>query len=114
YATPEAPKLRHNADVSEDGRWLIIYTYEGTDPHNDLTLIDLTRPGAAPRKLFTGLKNTWGVMGTEGSRFWLTTDLDAPRLRVVSLDVAKANPTPVSIVPEDKATLDGAAIVGGR
>ena len=114
YATPDHPKWGHDPEVSDDGRWLILYTSEGTDPRNDVAVLDLTTPGAMPRAIFTGLKNNWIVAGTEGSRFWFTTDLDAPRLRVVTVDVAAARPVATPVVAEDKATLQGATVIGGR
>ncbi len=114
YATPDHPTWGHSAAETEDGRWLVVYTYEGTDPRNDLTLIDPKHPAAPPRRLFTGLKNGWTVAGSEGDRFWLVTDEGAPRQRVVTLDVATASPEPVTVVPEDKATLESAGLIGGR
>ena len=114
YQTPDHPKFGHYASVTDDGRWLVIYTSEGTDPRNDISILDLTKPGATPRPLFTGLKNNWSVAGNTGSQFWFVTDLDAPRLRVVKVDVAAATPAPLPVIAEDKATLQGAAIVGGK
>ena len=114
YQTPDHPKFGHYASVTDDGRWLVIYTSEGTDPRNDISILDLTTPGATPRPLFTGLKNNWSVAGNTGSQFWFVTDLDAPRLRVVKVDVAAATPAPLPVIAEDKATLQGAAIVGGK
>jgi len=113
YATPDRPKLGHSAEVSDDGRWLIITSSEGTDERYEITLIDLTKPSARPRTLIKGLENDWRYIGNEGSRFVWTTNRDAPRLRIVSLDIASANPQPVTLVAEDKATLDNASIVGG-
>ena len=114
YQTPDHPKFGHYASVTDDGRWLVIYTSEGTDPRNDISILDLATPGATPRPLFTGLKNNWSVAGNTGSQFWFVTDLDAPRLRVVKVDVAAATPAPLPVIAEDKATLQGAAIVGGK
>lgn len=113
YATPDRPKLGHFASPTEDGRWLVITTWEGTDPLNDVTLVDLTKPGATPRPLFTGLKNAWTLAGSDGDRFWFVTDEGAPRQRIVTLDVAK-DARPVTVVAEDAATLDRAGLIGGK
>ncbi|GGE88690.1 prolyl oligopeptidase family serine peptidase [Sphingomonas prati] len=114
YETPAHPKWGHYGSVTDDGRWLVIYTSEGTDSRNDITLLDLTKPGATPQPLFTGLKNNWMVAGNEGSDFWFVTDLEAPRLRVVKVAVAGAAPVVTPVIAEDKATLQGAGIVGGK
>ncbi len=113
YATPDLPKRGHYAGVTDDGRWLVIYTTEGTDNRNELTLIDLTTSDWKPRKLIEGLTNDWSVVGNVGTQFYVQTNKDAPRNRIVTLDVAQASPQPVEIVPEDKAVLDGSGIVGG-
>ena len=113
YATPDLPKRGHYGSVTDDGRWLVIYTTEGTDNRNELTLIDLQSSDWKPRKLIEGLNNDWSVIGNVGSKFYVQTNKDAPRNRIVTLDVAQANPQPVQVVAEDKAVLDGSGIVGG-
>ncbi|MGH6977785.1 MAG: hypothetical protein ACRED4_00595, partial [Brevundimonas sp.] len=112
YETPDHPKYGHGGTVSDDGKWLVVTTSEGTDDRYAITLIDLTQPGAAPRKLIAGLTNNWSYVGNEGTKFVFATNKDAPRLRVVTLDVAQADPQPVEIIAEDKATLDGLSMVG--
>ncbi len=113
YETPSNPKYGHGATVSDDGKWLVITTSQGTDDRYEVTLIDLAKPGAAPRKLIAGLENNWSYVGNEGTKFFFATNKDAPRLKLVTLDVAQANPQAVEIIPEDKAVLDGVSIVGG-
>ena len=113
YATPDLPKRGHYGSVTDDGRWLVIYTTEGTDNRNELTLIDLQSSDWKPRKLIEGLNNDWSVVGNVGSKFYVQTNKDAPRNRIVTLDVAQADPQPVQVVAEDKAVLDGSGIVGG-
>nr|WP_157123890.1 prolyl oligopeptidase family serine peptidase [Allosphingosinicella indica] len=113
YATPDRPKLGHSAEVTDDGRWLVITSAEGTDDRYEITLVDLSRPDAKPRTLIAGLENNWTLAGNEGTRFFWITNKDAPRLKIVAMDVAAANPVPADLVPEDKATLDGANVVGG-
>ena len=113
YATPDAPRRGHGGTVSDDGKWLVVTSTEGTDDRYEITLIDLTAPDAKPRTLVPGLVNNWSYIGNEGTKFFWITNKDAPRLRVVTLDIAESDPKPVEIVVEDAATLDGAAIIGG-
>ncbi len=113
YATPERAKLNHTAEVSDDGKWLIVTSSEGTDERYEINLIDLASPSAAPRTLIKGLENNWSYIGNQGSRFIWATNKGAPRLKIVSMDISQADPQPVTLVAEDKATLDSASIVGG-
>lgn len=114
YATPDAPKRGHNAQVTGDGKWLVITTTEGTDNRYEITVLDLTDQGAKPRTIVKGLENEWSLAGNVGSTFYWTTDKDAPRLRIVSMDVGEATPAIREVVPQDKAVLEGAGIVGGK
>jgi len=116
YATPDHPKWGHGASVTDDGKWLVIYTTEGTDNRNDVTVIDLTAPNPTPRKLFTGMANMWGLIGNQGGNFYWLTNKDAPRNKVVmtNLYARSAVPPEVEIVPQDKAVLDTASLIGGK
>jgi len=113
YATPEHPSWGHSPSVMHDGRWLVITTAEGTDDRYQVTLVDLADPAWPARTIIPGLEHNWSVIGNQGTRFFFITNKDAPRLKVVALDVAGASAA-VDVVPEDAATLDGASIVGGR
>jgi prolyl oligopeptidase len=114
YATPDRPTYGHYASVSEDGRWLVITTAEGTDDRYEVHAIDLRARGRKPKALITGLENNWSFIGNEGSRFIFMTNKDAPKLKVVAMDVARPGNPVTTLVPEQEATLDGASIVGGK
>jgi prolyl oligopeptidase len=114
YAQPDRPKLGNTAQVSDDGRWLIVTSSEGTDERYDVTLIDLTLPNAQPRRFVTGLENDWRYIGNEGDTFYWVTNRGAPRLRVVATDIKRPFAEAREIVAEDAATLQDASIVGGR
>jgi prolyl oligopeptidase len=112
YATPDRPRLSNNGEVSEDGRWLIVTSSEGTDARYEVTLVDLTQPRAAPRRIITGFTDDWAYLGNSGTTFYWRTNNGAPRQRIVSTDVSRPDLAITQIVPEDGATLDGASIVG--
>ena len=114
YADPARPKLSNRAEVSDDGRWLIVTSSEGTDARYDITLIDLTKPSATQRRFITGLKNEWDYIGNVGDTFYWSTNTDAPRLRIVSTDISRPGLEVKQIVAEDPATLGRASIVGNQ
>jgi len=112
YATPGNPKLGHYAQVSDDGRWLVISTsLAGSE--NDVHVIDLRKPGSKPIALFTGLKNEWNYVGNEGSRFFFQTDKDAPLKQVLAVDAIRRI-APVTVIPEAKQTLESTSLIGGK
>ena len=114
YATPDHPDYGHGAGLTDDGRYLVITSSVGTDDRYEVHVLDLMKRGGKPQLVFKGFTNNWSAIGNEGSKFFFITNKDAPRLKIVSVDIAKPNAVPVTIVPEDAATLDGASIIGGK
>ncbi len=114
FATPKRSDLNNTGAVSDDGKWLIVTSSSGTDDRYEITLIDLTRPAARPRVLIPGFKHNYSYIGNRGSTFYFVTNEGAPKLKVVSIDVAARSATPRTVIAEDAATLEGANIVGGK
>ncbi len=119
YATPDRPKLGHGAQVTDDGKYLVITSAQGTDPKVDVTVAPLSASATGagvgtPRALITGLTNNWDVAGTMGSKFWFVTDKDAPKGRIVAVDVAAKTTKFAPVVAQDSDTLIGASLVGKR
>ena len=112
YSTAGNPKFSHYAQVSDDGRWLVISTSLAGD-ENDVHVVDLRKPGVKPIALFTGLQNQWNYVGNEGSRFYFATDESAPLKRVVAVDAIRRI-APVTVIPEAKQALDGVSLIGGK
>ena len=114
FEQPDRPQLSNVAEVSDDGRWLIVYSSEGTDARYDITLIDLTAANGQPRRFVTGMEHDWTFIGNVGTRFYWRTSRDAPRQRIVITDVSRPDLQIQQIVAEDEATLVDASIVGDQ
>ncbi|MES2068321.1 MAG: prolyl oligopeptidase family serine peptidase [Pseudomonadota bacterium] len=116
YATPESPKLGHTAQVTDDGKWLVITTHEGTDNRYQITVIDLTAPKPFPRTIFKGLDYEWSLAGNVGGTFYWVTNKNAPRGRIVATNLyARSAEVPEhELVAQGKDVLDGASLVGGK
>lgn len=116
YATPESPKLGHTAQVTDDGKWLVITTHEGTDNRYQITVIDLTAPKPVPRTIFKGLNYEWSLAGNVGGNFYWVTNKDAPRGRIVATNLyARSAEVPEQeVVAQGKDVIEGASLVGDR
>ncbi len=114
FATPDQPIMVSIISITKDGRYLAIYSTPGSSIANLLTVVDLNSADWKPRKLVNKLDYLWGVVGNVGTKFFLTTTKDAPRLKVVTMDIAAADPAIADVVPEQDSVLSDASLVGGR
>ncbi len=113
HASPDKPALNHSAQVTDDGQYLIVTSSEGTDERYGVTLYQLGKKGAKPRVLVGDFANNWEYVGNEGPLFIFLTNKDAPRQRIVAMDIRRPKAlTP--LVAESEATLVGASQVGNR
>ncbi|HEY0116966.1 MAG TPA: prolyl oligopeptidase family serine peptidase, partial [Allosphingosinicella sp.] len=114
FARPDQPRLNNTAEVSDDGKWLIVTSSEGTDERYDITIIDLTRPDAQPRQLITGRTHDWSYVGNVATNFYWRTNQDAPRQRIVAIDVAEPQVRVREVVGQRDALLGSASMAGDR
>jgi prolyl oligopeptidase len=108
----------YGAQVSRDGRWLVISAALGTAPRNDLWLADLTASDeAAPefRVVQEGVDARTGLRAGRDGRLYVHTDLGAPRGRLAIADPADPGPGGWrDLIPERAdAVLGGHAILDG-
>lgn len=111
FETPEHPKRGHYGQVTDDGRWLVITTSEGTDSRFEVRVVDLAT-GGAPRALVTGLEFDWSLAGSAGDTLYFRTNKGAPKGRVVAMNARTGAIS--ALVPEAAATITGASLVGKR
>jgi prolyl oligopeptidase len=114
YARPDEPEFGFASSVSDDGRYLILHVWKGTDRRNRLYYKDLSKPDAEVVRLLDGFDASYVFIGNDGPVFWLKTDKDAPRGRLVSLDTSHPDATLTEVIPQSDAVLNGVSLVGER
>ena len=117
YATPGHPELGHSAEVTADGRWVVITTSSGTDARHAIHLIDLKsrRAGHWPvRELVGRMEHDWQLVESLGQTMWFLTNQGAPLYRLMSFNPAAPAPEWREVVPESGDKLEQAAIVGSK
>jgi prolyl oligopeptidase len=92
YARPDRPDWMFEAEVTEDGRFLLIYQSESTDPKNRVFLQDLSVPGSRVEPFLDAYDAEYGIVGNDGDLFYVLTDNGAPRRRLVAID--RKDPAP--------------------
>ena len=88
YTRPDEPDWFVGAQVTDDGRYLVVTANHGTDVKNTLLVADLAAD-AAVRPVIAEPRANYTFIGNIGSTLYVQTDDDAPRYRVVAIDLAK-------------------------
>ena len=86
YERPEHPEWGWGTTITEDGRFLILSVSEGTDERNRLFYKDLKKDESFV-ELIPDLRAQFTFLGNEGSIFLFFTNLDAPKGKVISIDI---------------------------
>ncbi|MDX1946826.1 MAG: prolyl oligopeptidase family serine peptidase [Pirellulaceae bacterium] len=102
-----------DGSVTDDGQYLIISVWRGTERKNQLFYQDLSSPGSPVVELIAGFDAEYDFIDNDGPIFWLATDLDAPLKRVIAVDTRQpARDQWHEVIPEAKDTLVGCGVVG--
>jgi prolyl oligopeptidase len=113
YERQDQPDWGFGAEVTEDGRWLVISQSEGTERKNRVFLKNLAKPGAQVEAFLDAFDGQYTLVGSEGDTFFLLTDKDAPRNRLVAV-AARTNQPWRELIPQANGTdvLAGVSLVG--
>ena len=115
YESTENPDWGYSANVTDDGAHLVITVWKGTDDRYQIVHQDLTTEDARPEFLIEGFDHDYTLVGNVGDELFFRTNKDAPRNRLISIDVR--NPAPenwAEIIPQSADVLDGVSLVGGK
>ncbi|MCX7800298.1 MAG: prolyl oligopeptidase family serine peptidase [Fimbriimonadales bacterium] len=110
---PDQPQWGFSGGVSEDGRWLVVTVWTGTDRRNRVLLLDLADVSATAIPLFDRQDARYGVLASAGDRFWVWTDRDAPMGKICLADARRPEELE-DLVPECDLKLQWASLVGRR
>ncbi len=113
YCRPDHPEWMYEAAVSDDGRWLVITTGRGTDEKYRVTVKDLAEPYAMPVELIDHFDHEFTFVDSHGSVLYFQTDVDAPRRRVIGIDMTRPQRTAwKEIIPQAAETLHEVSLIG--
>ena len=117
FSQPEHPRRNPYASVSEDGEYLLVNLQEGY-LENAVHYRKIDEPDQAIRPLLDQWDALYGYIVNIGSVFLFETNKDAPRNRIVAVDVDEegkpGNPTLHEVLPESEDTLSYVSAVGGK
>ncbi len=86
FEMPDRKELGFYPFITEDGEYLGLFSYLGTDPRNGFYVRPADSNGEFQCIMDVG-KSLFRPVGNVGSTFFIQTDLDAPRGRIIAMDV---------------------------
>jgi prolyl oligopeptidase len=118
YDRSDQPDWLFDATVTDDGQYLVITVSQGTDVRTRIYFIDLDNPGKPHIdnpvvRLIDKLDAEYEFMGNRNTLFYVRTDKNAPRGRIVAINIDNAREERWNtIVPESKDALVTAVMAG--
>ncbi|NEO49858.1 MAG: S9 family peptidase [Moorea sp. SIO4A3] len=115
YERPDQKEWGFSGRVTEDGNYLIITVFLGTDPKNLVFYKNLQDPDAPVVELIKEFDASYSFIGNDQSVFWFSTDLDAPRSRVIAIDTNHpAQAQWQEVISQADETLEGVGLLNNQ
>ena len=112
FDRPDDKELNLGANVTDDGRYLVLYQSKGTSPNNEIAIKDLQRTDSSILRLIDTADATYAPINNDGTLFWLLTTLDAPNGKVISIDLNHPEREHwKTVIPESKNKLSDISII---
>ena len=121
YEDKKHPLRYFNANITEDERFTFINISEGTSGNEVLIKenfpaqkITIQNGPNNFKLLCKGFANNFSVVGNDGDQILVVTDLNAPKYKLVAIDIKNTDPKFwKTIIPEGKDLLEGVVTAGG-
>ena len=117
YERPDHPTWGFSPVVTDDGRYLLVYQSEGTENKNRVFVQDLATPGATLQPFLDAFDAYYTIVGNDGPTFYVATDRDAPRGKLVAIGLSAPQPTawkPLIAEGPNRDVLDAVTMLGDR
>ena len=120
YERTDQPTWIVGASVTEDGHYLLITVFKGSDNNNQLFFADLGDPlkpnvEAAITPVTESGDAEYAPIGSHGTVIYLRSDKDAPNRQVVAVDLRTPHQSAWTVVvPEQTKVIESVTLVGGR
>lgn len=114
YEDLENKELGFVPIITEDGKYLLLYVYHGTDERNRIYYRPVSSNGNFI-KLLDNADARYNPIGNIKTTFYFDTDNSAPKGRVIAIDIKKPEPENwKEIIPQTDDTLDNVAIINNQ
>ena len=109
----DEPKWGFSPQVTDDGRYLVIGNWKGSEPKSQIFIKDLQDKDAEIRELITGFDAEYEWVASVGSTLYFVTDSDAPRRRLIAVDANHPERDQwKTIIPEGEDVIESVSLFG--
>jgi prolyl oligopeptidase len=110
---PDHPKWGFSPEVTDDGRYLIINNWQGSEPKSQIFFKDLTNDDSPVTPLITGFDAEYEFIASDGSKFFVMTDADADRRRLIAVPAKSEDRSTWSeVIPQTDDVLQAVSLFG--
>lgn len=119
FCNPEQPDWMYGMDVSDDGRYLILTVHSDCAPVNRFYYLDLQSEkkhninGLEFEKLIDNFEASYSYITNDDTIFYLETNKDAPKQKVISIDIKNPKETK-DIIPESNDVISSVTCVNEK
>lgn len=114
YEQPEDKELGFSPYVTEDKAYLVLTVYRGTDSRNGTYYRELNSTGDFIH-LFDEGEAMYTFLGNNGPTFYFLTDLDAPRRRIIAVNLNQPDRSHwQELIPQQSDVIADACLAGGH
>ena len=115
YERPDQKEWGFSPVVTEDGKYLVIHVWKGTNRRNRVYIRSLEDAASKVVPLLDDFDASYRFIGNDGPLFWFSTDLEAPRGRVIAVDIRRPGRSNWrEVIPEMAETLEQVSLVNHR
>jgi prolyl oligopeptidase len=115
YERKDQKEWGFQGEVTDDGRYLVVSIWQGTEPKNRTYYKDLKDANAKVVPLLDDFDAEYEFIDNDGPVFWFRTDNGAPRYRVIAVDTRKPEKANwKTVIAESGDTLDGINVVNNK
>jgi len=115
YERSDEKEWGFNGNVTEDGHYLIISVWLGTDSKNLVFYKDLTQQNSEVVELISKFESAYSIIDNDENIFYFQTDLNAPLGRVIAVDIQKPEPKNwQEIIPQTEETLESVGTINNQ
>jgi prolyl oligopeptidase len=112
YERPDFKELGFSPQATDDGAYLVLHVWRGTEPENRFYYRPLNGDDQPFVRLLDDADARYDFVDNVGPLFYFLTDLDAPRGRVIAIDVTDpARERWREVIPQGEDPIDEVALI---